>query len=96
MVPKCWQTTEGCLVPKEKDSTGINQFRTISLLSVEGNIFFSILAKRLTTYMLANKYVDTSVQKGGIPGFSGCIEHTSALIQLLHEARIDQKGLTVI
>ena len=95
-VPKCWQVAEGCLAPKEKNSKTINQFRTISLLSVEGKIFFSILAKRLTTYMLGNKYVDTSVQKGGIPGFSGCVEHTSALTQLLHEARIDHKDLTVV
>ena len=95
-VPSCWQSAEGCLAPKEKNSKTINQFRTISLLSVEGKIFFSILAKRLTTYMLENEYVDISVQKGGIPGFSGCVEHTSALTQLLHEARIDHKNLTVV
>ncbi|XP_060589960.1 uncharacterized protein LOC132745155 [Ruditapes philippinarum] len=95
-IPNCWQTAEGCLVPKEKNSKNITQFRTISLLSVEGKIFFSILAKRMTTYMIENKYIDTSVQKGGIPGFSGCVEHTSALTQLLHEARINQKDLTVV
>ncbi|XP_053395805.1 uncharacterized protein LOC123525604 [Mercenaria mercenaria] len=78
---------------RTQDATGIKQFRTISLLSVEGKIFFSILAKRLTTYLLANNYVNTSVQMGGIPGFSGCVEHTSAL---LHEARINQRDLTVI
>ncbi|XP_052237971.1 uncharacterized protein LOC127849292 [Dreissena polymorpha] len=93
-VPSCWQSAEGCLAPKEKNSKTINQFRTISLLSVEGKIFFSILAKRLTTYMLENEYVDISVQKGGIPGFSGRVEHTSALTQLLHEARIDHKNLS--
>ncbi|XP_060589724.1 uncharacterized protein LOC132744948 [Ruditapes philippinarum] len=95
-IPNCWQTAEGCLIPKEKNSKNITQFRTISLLSVEGKIFFSILAKRMTTYMIENKYIDTSVQKGGIPGFSGCAEHTSALTQLLHEARINQKDLTVV
>ncbi|XP_060603812.1 uncharacterized protein LOC132756698 [Ruditapes philippinarum] len=50
----------------------------------------------MTTYMIENKYIDTSVQKGGIPGLSGCAEHTSALTQLLHEARINQKDLTVV
>ncbi|XP_060608354.1 uncharacterized protein LOC132760383 [Ruditapes philippinarum] len=50
----------------------------------------------MTTNMIENKYIDTSVQKGGIPGFSGCVEHTSALTQLLHEARINQKDLTVV
>ena len=46
--------------------------------------------------MLRNKYIDTSVQKGDIPEFSGCVEHTSALFQLLHEARTSHKELTVI
>lgn len=59
-----------------------------SLLSVEGKFFFAILAKRLTVYLLANNYVDTSTQKGGIPGFSGCVEHTSA--------KTDQTDLTVV
>lgn len=95
-VPECWQAAEGCFVPKEKHSENIKQFRTISLLSVEGKIFFTILARRLTTYMTDNTYIDSSVQKGGIPGFSGCVEHTSALTQLLHEARINHKNLTVV
>ena len=46
--------------------------------------------------MTDNTYIDSSVQKGGIPGFSGCFEHTSALTQLLHEARINHKNLTVV
>ena len=76
-VPEEWQKAEGIFTPKEKDSKDISQFRTISLLNVEGKIFFSVLSKRLTNYLLKNNYVDTSVQKGGVPGFSGCIEHTS-------------------
>jgi len=95
-VPSCWQKAEGCFVPKEKDSQGIEQFRTISLLSVEGKIFFSILARRISTYMPANGYIDTSVQKGGVPGFSGCLEHTSAISQLIRESRIKQSNLTIV
>ncbi|KAI2646571.1 Protein FAM136A [Labeo rohita] len=47
-----------------------------TLTSIEGKILFSVMAKRMTTYMVKNKYVDTSIQKGGIPGISGCLEHT--------------------
>jgi len=53
-VPDCWQAAEGCFVPKEKHPEDIKQFRSISLLSVEGKIFVSILARRLTTYMTDN------------------------------------------
>jgi len=48
------------------------------------------------TYMTDNNYIDSSVQKGGIPEFSGCVEHANALTQLLHEAIINHKILTVV
>ena len=95
-IPSCWQIAEGFFAPKEKNADNISQFRTISLLSVEGKVFFSVLAKRLTTYMTNNNYVDTSIQKGGVPGFSGCVEHTSALSQLIKEARIRGSDLTLV
>ena len=31
--------------------------------------------------------VDTTIQKAGILGFSGCIEHTSVISQLIKEAK---------
>ncbi|XP_063420791.1 uncharacterized protein LOC134706007 [Mytilus trossulus] len=54
------------------------------------------MARRMTSYMTDNNYVDTSVQKGGIPGFSGCIEHTSIISQLIQEAKVNKKDLTVV
>jgi hypothetical protein len=35
----------------KKNSKSIKQFRTISLLSAEGKIFFSVMARRMTDYM---------------------------------------------
>ncbi|XP_052238470.1 uncharacterized protein LOC127849759 [Dreissena polymorpha] len=95
-VPECWQAAEVYFAPKKKHLKNVKQFRNISLLSVEGKIFFSILARRLSIYMTTNTYIDTSVQKVGIPGFSGCVEHTSALTQLLYEARINKMNLTIV
>ena len=94
-VPTSWRRAEGCFVPKERGSTQINQFRTISLLSVEGKIFFSVLARRMSTYMCQNGYIDTSIQKGAIEGFSGCLEHTGVLSQLIQEAKEKKGNLTV-
>ena len=37
--------------------------------------------------MLSNDYIDITAQKGGIPGVSGCIEHTSVLTQIIKEAK---------
>ena len=57
-----WRMTDdrGCFLPKEKDQKTF-QLRTISLLNVEGKIYFSVLANRMTTYMVDNSYIDTSM-----------------------------------
>lgn len=49
-----WLVAEGCFIPKEENSTGIKQFRTIPLLNVKGKIFLGILANRLTSFMMDN------------------------------------------
>lgn len=45
---------------------------------------------------MKNKYVDTSVQKGSIPGFSGCLEHTGVLNQLIWEAKESKGNLQTV
>ena len=49
-------------IPKEEKSENIDQVKSISLLSVEGKIFFSIVSRRPTDFVLGNSYNDT-VQK---------------------------------
>lgn len=87
---------EGCFIPKEEESKSIDQFRTISLLNVELKIVMSVLAKRITSFWLSNGYIDTSVQKGGITGVSGCVEHTSVLTQLIKEVKENKGDLALI
>ncbi|KAK0139991.1 hypothetical protein N1851_023098 [Merluccius polli] len=86
---------EGCFIPKEENSTEIKQLCTISLLNMEGKIFFGILARRLTTFML-DDYMDTSVQKGGVPGVPGCLEHTSVISKIIKDAKRNHGDLTVL
>ena len=90
-VAKSWMTSGGCFIPKEEAAKEIKQFRTISLLNVEDKIFLAVFARRLTAYLLRNNYMDIAVQKGGIPGISGCVEHTSVLTQIIQEAK-ENKG----
>ena len=40
-------------------------------------------------------YIDPSIQKGGIPGVSGCLEHTALLSQLIREAKSEKKNLVI-
>ncbi|GFR65403.1 reverse transcriptase [Elysia marginata] len=86
-VSKEWMTAEGVYISKEQNSKEINQFRPISLLNVEDKIFFSVMATRLTKYLTENGYINTSVQKGGIPGVSGCLEHATIIWGAIQRAK---------
>ncbi|KAI4901999.1 hypothetical protein NFI96_003045 [Prochilodus magdalenae] len=43
-----------------------------------------------------NKYIDTTVQKGGIPGVPGCLEHTGVVTLLIRQAREGNGDLSVL
>ena len=94
-VSKAWRKAEGIFIPKEDGAEEVEKFRTISLLNVEGKLFFAMKADRLTQFIMANEYIDESIQKGGIPGVSGCLEHTALLSQLIREAKAGKKDLVV-
>ncbi len=95
-IPNAWRRAGGILIPKEKDSVDISQFRQISLLNVEGKIFFSVVAHRLAVYLEKNHFIDTTVQKAGIPGFSGCLEHTNMIWNQIQVAKKDGRDLHVV
>ncbi|VDI55447.1 Hypothetical predicted protein [Mytilus galloprovincialis] len=46
--------------------------------------------------MLENNYSNTSVQKGGVPGVQGCLEHTSVLTKTIQEVKAKTGDLTVM
>ncbi len=96
IIPKAWRRAGGVFIPKEKNSTTIEQFRQINLLNIEGKIFFSVLAQRLTQYLKQNHFIDTSIQKAGIAGFSGCLEHNSIIWHQIQTAKKERKELHVL
>ena len=85
-----WRQAEGVWIPKKVKSKEIDQFRIISLLNMEGKIFFSIL------FLTMNEYIDTSVQKGGVAGMPVCVEHTGVVSQLICKARENNGNLAVL
>ncbi len=95
-LPDSFLIAEGCFVPKQEDSSSLKDFCTISLLNVEGKVFFGILAKRLTQFLINNKYIDTSVQKGGVPGVPGCIEHNSVISKIIEDGIVTGCTISVI
>ena len=96
VIPSEWQRAVTVFIPKEQNSSTISQFRSIALLNVEGKIFFSILAKRLTSYLTSNGYIDTSCQKAGVPGFPGCVEHSAVIWEQIQRAKRERGDLHVV
>ena len=96
VIPSEWQRAVTIFIPKEQNSSMISQFRSIALLNVEGKIFFSILARRLTNYLTSNAYIDTSCQKAGVPGFPGCVEHSAVIWEQIQRAKRERGDLHVV
>ena len=94
-ISDAWREAEGVFIPKEENASSVEKYRTISLLNVEGKLFFSLKSERILDFALANGYIDTSIQKGGVPGVSGCLEHTAVVSQLIREAKKERKNLVV-
>ena len=87
---------DGIFIPKVIEAAEIGDFRVIAKTNVEGKIFFGIIAKRLSTFLLTNGYIDTTVQKAGIPGFPGCMEHSAMVWDLIQQSRAEKTDLSIV
>ena len=96
IVPQSWCRAEGVYIPKEQNATKLGQFRPISLLNVDGKIFFGVVARRITDFVMANGFINCSVQKAGVPGFPGCLEHCQMIWQSIKAAKRTKKNLDVV
>ena len=95
-VAERWHMSEGLYLPKEADAKKIGDFRPISILNVDGKVFFGILAWRVISFVQQNGYVDESVQKAGVPGIPGCVEHAYAIWDAIQKAKKDKEDLDVV
>jgi hypothetical protein len=96
IIPSSWCIAEGVYIPKESQARELGQFRPISLLNIDGKVFMSVLARRLTAYVMNNRFIDISIQKAGVPGFPGCIEHAHMIWECIQRHKKEKKDLDVI
>lgn len=47
---------EGIYLPKEETAKDIGQFRPVSLLNIDGKIFFEILGKRIIDFVRKKQF----------------------------------------
>lgn len=64
-VAKQWRVMEGVWILKKEKSINIEQFRTMSVLSVEGKVLLSTFAWCVKLFLLRHSYINNSVQKRG-------------------------------
>ena len=53
------------------------------------------MRNRMYEFLLKNKYIESSVQKGFTPGMTGTFEHTAQLAHLIRQAKKQQRSLIV-
>ena len=95
ITPKCFGIAYISLIPKDLDNLhDVSKFRPIACLNVEGKMLWSILASRLISFCRKNHFLPGIIQKGFLPGLSGCLEHTSVLMAALCDAK--RKNRTII
>ena len=97
-VPSQWKVGVLRLLGKQaakSDPSVPSNFRPIALTSCVGKLYTAILKTRWTQFMIANGYLNTTVQKAFVDGVSGCTEHHIKLLSVIEEARQKHKSLAV-
>lgn len=87
LVPKNWRLGRVTLIPKDGDNSKPGLMRDITVLNVEGRVFWAVFQRRLASFLTKNDYLRTSVQKAFLEKIAGCVEHSVALGEVLRDAR---------
>ena len=98
VVPSAWKVASIKLIGKSSarsDPSTPTNFKPIALTSCVGKLFTTIIKNRFLNYMLTNKYLDKSIQKGFMPATPGCSEHHLKLATILGDAKRQHRSLAL-
>ena len=93
--PDIWANIIVTLAYKGGDTGETSNFRMIALTSCLAKPYHIIKAERLSKFMVDNKYIDPSVQKGFMANINGCVEHTTLLQEIIQHSRKNNKTLHI-
>jgi hypothetical protein len=94
-IPEDWAAAFVVLLQKSDSLDNPEEFRPIAITNTAGKIFFSIIAVRLQKFMIKNKYIKTSLQKGFLFGIPGCIEHSFAFVEALRQVKSEKRAIVL-
>ena len=95
-VPLQWRFGEAILIPKSEELSDPSKFRNITKTNTSGKLSMGVMADTMLEYMVSNKYIDTSVQKGFMKTMPGCLEHIQALMEELKDAKTTKRQIYVV
>lgn len=75
------------LLAKTSSSRELKDYRDITLFNASLKALTGTWARFITDFMVKNKYLDTTIQKGFVPRVAGCVEHNQTMVDLLKESR---------
>ena len=94
-IPEVWRRAITVLIHKKDSTSDPANFRPITLEPVALKIFTSLLRNRIYIFLVNNKYIESNIQKGFIPGMSGTFEHIAHLTHVINQARTKQRSVTI-
>lgn len=97
-MPSQWKVGVLHLLGKESaksDPSVPSNFRPIALTSCMDKVYTSVLKGRWMSFMIANGYLNTTVQKAFIDSISGCTEYHVKLPSIVEEAHRKCRALAV-
>ena len=98
IIPEPWKCIAIKLIPKgsaAEDTTNPTNFRHIALTPCIGKVFTTLLRNQWLKYMVANGYLNPSLQKAFMPAVPGCTEHRFKLSSALADAQSYHRSLAV-
>ena len=94
-VPEYWGVGFMILLAKSLNLDDVSEFRPIAITNTSGKIFFSVIATRLESFLVVNRYIKREIQKGFLAGVTGCPEHSFTLMEAMCEAYQHKKSIVV-
>jgi hypothetical protein len=94
-VPETWGESILKLIHKKGTTDDPGNFRPIALSNSVVKTFHLILAKRFTTYLTSNKFIDPKIQKAFLPGISGCTEHNVVMEEVIKDIKSRRKTVHI-
>ena len=94
-IPDEWKKACTILIHKKDDTNSPSNFRSITLETIPLKVFTSCIRNSIFTFLIANNFIESNIQKGFTPHVSGTLEHTAQMAYIINQARIKQRSLVI-